>query len=261
MAMQDPSSGGTEGKGATTPSVVDAPAHIARMFRDGRFIEGVHYGRAYSDQQRLVLLKPGAELILATFGLFVDPTVTTERTANQFVYQCRSRAVRLDTNMAVAVGMGEASTAEDRLCWRAANKPEYEHAANHARRVVYPGNGEDPELQVRTNHADVGNTAIKLAKKRALVDLAMSLGASAVFTQDLDVLTQPERTAAPTRPTHISEAKLGLIRKLLKQSGWTEKALCAALGVASLAEIRYDDAPAAIAKAQQQQGPASKRRA
>jgi len=99
--------------------------------------------------------------------------------------------------------------------------------------------------QVRTNPADAANTILKMAEKRAKVDLALSFsGASDVFSQDLDDLaewlreketgavepTEPRgkasstkapqaKTASTPQTGKINEAQLGVLKTAIDSSG------------------------------------------
>ena len=91
----------------------------------------------------------------------------------------------------VGYGVGEASSDEDKYAWRAAVcREEFEATPEMDRRVRYKrgrGGSHYTVAQVRTSASDIANTVLKMAKKRALVDLALTAtAASQLFTQDLE---------------------------------------------------------------------------
>src|SRR5690606_20296729 len=80
-------------------------------------------------------------------------------------------------------------------------------------------NGAFAVKQVRTDPADVANTVLKMAKKRAQIDMTLTaLAASDIFTQDIEDLPEEMRDiadddAAPRQPrkagTSAPKAKSG----------------------------------------------------
>jgi peroxiredoxin family protein len=98
----------------------------------------------------------------------------------------------------VGAGVGECSSQEDKYAWRAALcDDEYDDTPENRRRVKYSKyQGKvEKKKQVRTNPADVANTILKMAKKRAQVDAVITCtAASDIFTQDIEDL--PEEVVA-----------------------------------------------------------------
>ena len=99
------------------------------------------------------------------------------------------------------IGIGEASSDEEKYKWRrAVNDAEFNTTPASRRREKH-GRGYDgkPDYtipQVRTNPADQANTVLKMAKKRSYTDLALTAtAASEVFTQD-----EPPNGAPPKPP-------------------------------------------------------------
>ena len=88
------------------------------------------------------------------------------------------------------VGIGECSTDEDKYRWRKVrNNPEWEDTPDIRRRTVHKNgrNGTYTVNQVRTNPPDQANTVLKMGKKRAMTDLALTAtAASEFFTQDIE---------------------------------------------------------------------------
>jgi hypothetical protein len=94
--------------------------------------------------------------------------------------------------------VGECSSQEEKYSWRAAVCPEEWDDTPESRRRTkysrYQGKVEKKQ-QIRTNPADVANTILKMAKKRAQVDAVITAtAASDIFTQDIEDL--PEELVA-----------------------------------------------------------------
>lgn len=154
--------------------------------------DGVHYGKIPGTNAKS-LWKAGAEKLMATFRLAGDPEVEDLSREGEIHYRVK---VRLSTHggQFVGAGIGECSSTEEKYAWRAAVSPkEWEATPENRRRIKYKRDGESK--QVRTNPADVANTILKMAKKRAQVDAVITCtAASDIFTQDIEDL--PEEVVA-----------------------------------------------------------------
>lgn len=226
--------------------------------------EGVHFGVIPGCQQPS-LYKPGSEALLSAFKVSVEPEVKEIRDGNHITYQVRCFGRHMATGILIGVGVGEASTAEDKYAWRAAVcDEEYEDTPEDKRRVKWnkgkwvdgkPSPGWSVK-QVRTNPADIANTVLKMAKKRAQIDLCLtSLAASDIFTQDVEDLPeefldgqapptkqnnryQPkEKSGAPAATGPLTEGQIKLIRAKLSQTQKAEADLCAQYQVGTLEEL------------------------
>lgn len=175
-----------------------------REVQDRVMVKGRHYG-LIRGTEKPTLYKSGAELLLMTFMIAPgDPKVEKTLTPDSIDYDVRIPALHQQTGVYLGFGIGCASSNEERYRWRAAvNQAEWRETPEDRRRKKYRRGG-GTTLQVRTNPADLGNTLIKMAKKRALVDLALTVcAASEVFTQDLeedDGHARPEADGAPADP-------------------------------------------------------------
>lgn len=158
---------------------------------------GVHYG-IIPGCKLPSLYKAGSEAILATFRIAVNPIVEDLSTYDCYRYRVTCQGV-LPNGEIVGAGVGECSTDEDKYRWRSAIVPaEYEATPEDRRRIKYSKptswNKEGITQQVRTNPADLANTVLKMAKKRAQIDLTLtSTGASDCFSQDLEDLPEEVR--------------------------------------------------------------------
>ena len=91
----------------------------------------------------------------------------------------------------LGAGMGEASSAEEKYKWRKAFDPEFNAAPENMRRKKFGYNKQKREqyeiLQVRTEPADLANTILKMANKRAKMAMTLNVtAASDCFNQDLE---------------------------------------------------------------------------
>jgi hypothetical protein len=155
-------------------------------------LKDTHYG-VIPGTKTPSLYKPGAEKIMATFRLSADPEVNDLSDGDQIRYQVKVRLVS-PTGVFVGAGIGECSSNEEKFKWRnAVCAEEYEEAAPDRKREKWnKGYKNEPAYkrkQIRTEPADLANTVLKMAKKRALVDAVLTAtAASDIFTQDIEDL-------------------------------------------------------------------------
>lgn len=154
----------------------------------------VHYG-VIPGTQKPTLYKAGSEKILATFRIAVDLDVEDLSRSDCFRYRVKARGV-LPSGEIVGCGIGECSTDEEKYKWRGVVCPaEWEATPEDRKRIKYVRvsnyNKEGMTQQIRTNPADLANTVLKMAKKRAQIDLTLTAtGASDVFDQDIEDLPE-----------------------------------------------------------------------
>jgi hypothetical protein len=171
--------------------------------------EGVHYGKIPGCGPKPTLLKPGAEKILATFHIGVELDIEEGQDEDHVHFRVTARGVHLPTGRSIGHGIGQASTSEEKYAWRGAVcDQEWEDADPLQRREKYLRSGSKIK-QVRTNPSDSANTVLKMAKKRAVVDLCLSATAcSDIFTQDIeDMQNGSFKPQAPAPPQRKSERK------------------------------------------------------
>jgi hypothetical protein len=151
-----------------------------------------HYGVIQGAGNKPVLFKPGAEMLLATFRIAVKPMVEDLSHGGEIRYRCHAQGVHMATDTIVGEGIGECSSGEEKYKWRAAVCPEeYDNTDPTRRRIKYRRHYRSGDIeqirQVRQESADQANTILKMAKKRAEVDLCLTaLACSDIFTQDLE---------------------------------------------------------------------------
>ena len=163
------------------------------------FKEDIHYGRIPGCGDKPTLYKPGAEKIASVFRLAITPVVTDLSTPDEIRYRVEARAVHWITGAVVGSGIGECSTREQKYQWRAALGREFSLTPADRRRIKFgkARDGSQDTEQVRTEPADLANTVLKMAKKRALVDCVLTVtAASDCFTQDIEDLPEEIRPKA-----------------------------------------------------------------
>jgi hypothetical protein len=166
------------------------------------FVVNHDYGVIPGTGNKPTLLKPGAEKLTKLLGLadtydFVDRTEDFEH--DFFNYTVRCRLVSMATGQIVAEGLGNCNSHESKYRWRWAwprDLSEPEKVGLKTRTLKGGG------VQYRVENDDVAslvNTIIKMAKKRAQVDAALSAGRlSEVFTQDLEDMAPTDEPAETT---------------------------------------------------------------
>lgn len=221
--------------------------------------EGVHYG-IIPGTKKPTLYKAGSEKILATFRIAVELDVEDLSTGDCFRYRVKARGI-IPTGEIVGCGIGECSTDEEKYRWRGTvNDREWNATPEDRKRIKYvkPTDwNKDGEIkQIRTNPADLANTALKMAKKRAQIDLTLTAtAASDVFEQDLDELP-PEyvegmqggkpKGKPPVDPPQsksgngktISEGQKKLIYAKLKEANIPPDNFCKAYQIAKIEELQ-----------------------
>lgn len=165
--------------------------------------EGTHYG-TIPGTKTPSLYKPGAEKLMATFRLAADPEVEQLGVGGEIHYRVKVN-IRSSSGVFLGAGIGECSSQEDKYAWRAAVcDEEFDLTPENRRRVKfskYQGRVEQKK-QVRTSPADVGNTILKMAKKRGLIDAVLTItAASDIFTQDIEDLAPEILQEMAERPT------------------------------------------------------------
>lgn len=141
------------------------------------------------------LYKPGAEQLMVTFRIAPEPIVEDLSTGDAIRYRVAVKGTSILTGAFLGTGIGECSSDEEKYRWRfAVCDAEFDATPEDKKRTKYKRDGSTMR-QIRTNPADLANTILKMAKKRAYVDLALTTtAASDIFTQDIEDL--PEEVAA-----------------------------------------------------------------
>lgn len=239
---------------ALTLQQIDQPLTVADMHHQVQLIQQIlaavmkpdtHYGVIPGTGDKPSLLKPGAEKIMATFRLSADPIVEDLGTDKFVRYRVTVRLTSPSGHF-VGAGIGECSSQEEKYCWRkAVCEAEFDEAPLELRREKWKKFWDrgQPRIvkwqQIKTEPADLANTVLKMAKKRALVDAVLTAtAASDIFTQDLEDLppelhgqgaqAKAQATAAPAGVAAQQPAAGGDGAQLIQQletiahSGWSK---------------------------------------
>lgn len=137
------------------------------------------------------LLKPGAEALCMAFRVADDYVVEDLSTPDAVRYRVKCIGSHQVAQAKLGEGMGEASSDEEKYRWRkAVCDEEFDETPANLRRIKY---GKDrngsfyKQKQIRTEPADMRNTVLKMALKRAKVGMTINVTAcSDMFSQDLE---------------------------------------------------------------------------
>jgi hypothetical protein len=199
------------GDRSLTAADIQSQVNLIQDVMRSVMFEGTHYGKIPGTNS-VSLYKPGAEKLMATFRLACDPEVEDLCRDGEIHYRVKVKVYSSGGTL-LGAGIGECSSQEEKYAWRApVCDEEFELTPENRRRFkfkkAYGGNKPEKQKQVRTNPADVGNTVLKMAKKRGLVDAILTVtAASDIFTQDIEDL--PEEVAAQiARPNRYASAPI-----------------------------------------------------
>lgn len=203
-------------------SARDIQQHVntIRQVMDQVMKPEVHYG-VIPGCKTPSLFKPGAEKIMATFRLSVDPVVTDLSDHDQIRYQVKARLLS-PSGVFVGCGIGECSSNEEKYKWRrAVCDEEFNDCPADRRREKWSKAYNKPaykQKQVRTEPSDLANTVLKMAKKRALIDAVLTAtAASDCFTQDVEDLP-PEYVDQDIAPEPVKAEKKPIVKTPIEDS-------------------------------------------
>ncbi len=203
------------------PSDVVAQVALIQQVMTDVMSDGEHYGTIPGCGNKPTLLQPGAEKLAMTFRMAPDyeiERVEMEGGHREVIVTCRLASI--ESGQLLGTGVGSCSTMESKYRWRTGPvEPTGEMVPSEywetrktdpagaqkllggpgrqakkvdgSWQIVIAGDRvENPDI------ADVYNTVLKMAKKRAFVDAVKSTtAASDIFTQDIEDL--PESAPAP----------------------------------------------------------------
>lgn len=244
-----------------TASQVRGHVQLIQQVMESVMKDGVHYG-TIPGTDKPTLLKAGAEVLMSTFRIAVDPQVEDLSSADEMRYRIRCIGTHQTSGIVMGAGIGECSSNEEKYKWkRTYNRKEFEATPEDRRRIKY---GKDYEIQqIRTEPADVANTILKMAKKRALVDFTLTaLAASDIFAQDLEDFpedirdngaeqkAQPPKVEMPkAKPkaeqpqadpnAKIQPGQVKVVQKALDRSKVQAEAFCTHFGIAAVTDLPF----------------------
>lgn len=203
--------------------------------------KGVDYG-VIPGTQKPTLLKPGAEKITKLMSLADTYIILrTEEDYDKpfFAYTVKCQLTSLKTNHLISEGMGQCNSKESKYRWRWVfdNELPPDVDKDTLKKQTGMSRWKKPYTRYRVENEDVFsqvNTILKMAKKRALVDAALSAGRlSEIFTQDVEdmrnnIPEQKEANAKPAKPKATKDQNMfkTIIKEKLiktaKELGYTE---------------------------------------
>jgi hypothetical protein len=241
---------------------IKAQVQIIQQVMKAVMEKDIHYG-IIPGTPKPTLYKPGSEKILATFHIGVDPEEQDLSTSDEIRYRVKAKAFSQVSGLPLGSGIGECSSNEEKYKWR---KPvcneEFDETPEDRKRIVwkkYQGTIQQ-QKQIRTNPADVANTILKMAKKRAQIDMTLTVtAASDIFDQDLEdlpegliqgngeqkpPLKEPQKKAPEQGSDKISEAQRKRFYAIAKKAGKEDQDikdyLFASYGIEHTADITRD---------------------
>jgi len=212
-----------------TASMVKAQVNLIQEVMAVVMKNGDHYGIIPGCGDKPTLLKPGAEKLCSTFRMAPDPVIEDLGDFDTARYRVTCRMLSQQAGSFLGAGVGECSSNEEKYRWKkAVCDEEWDETPDGRRNVWKRGKGGKgyQVKQVRTNPADVANTVLKMAKKRALIDAVLTItAASDIFAQDLE--DEPgavvEQTAKPEKK--ITKPQLNRLFAIAGTKGIDEDAI------------------------------------
>lgn len=180
-------------------AVSDMIQHIATVQEVMRAVmkPDVHYGKI-PGTDKPTLYKSGAEVLCMVFRIADTYEVTDLSTADMIRYRVNCIGRHQINAVVLGSGLGEASSGEEKYKWRKAIcKEEFDETPANLRRVKHArgkGGTTYKMEQIRTEPADLANTILKMANKRAKMAMVLNVtAASDCFAQDLEDMDEALR--------------------------------------------------------------------
>lgn len=179
-------------KSANPTAEVVAHAKTVQQVMQAVMKPNVHYGAIPGAGDKPTLLKSGAEVLCMTFRIADKYEVSDLSRDGVIRYRVNCIGERQQSGVPLGSGLGECSTDEEKYRWRkAVCAEEFEATPETHRRLKFgrKQGGHYTVQQVRTEPADLANTVLKMACKRAKIAMVLNVtAASDMFSQDLEDL-------------------------------------------------------------------------
>jgi hypothetical protein len=173
-------------------AVADIITHVAMVQEVMRAVmkPDIHYG-VIPGTDKPTLYKQGAEVLCMAFRVADTYVVEDLSTADTVRYRVTCTGNHQLTGVVLGSGMGEASSIEEKYKWRKAYDDEFNATPENLRRIK---KGKYTTKQVRTEPADLANTILKMANKRAKIAMTINVTACGdMFGQDLEDMDEALR--------------------------------------------------------------------
>lgn len=179
-------------RSANPTAEVVAHAKTVQQVMQAVMKPNVHYGAIPGAGDKPTLLKSGAEVLCMTFRI-ADRYEVSDLSSNGVVrYRVNCVGEHQLSGATLGSGLGECSTDEEKYRWRkAVCGAEFEATPETHRRTKFgrKQGGHYTVQQIRTEPADLANTVLKMACKRAKIAMVLNVtAASDMFSQDLEDL-------------------------------------------------------------------------
>lgn len=220
----------------------------------------VHYGAIPGAGDKPTLLKPGAEVLCMTFRIADRYEVDDMSRDGVIRYRVRCVGEHQMTGAMLGTGLGECSTDEEKYRWRkAVCKEEFDATPDNMRRVKFgrKQGGHYTAQQIRTEPADLANTALKMACKRAKIAMVLNVtAASDMFSQDLEDLDAElvRHLAEDERAEHMQTVRDEWIAKAIEATDEVSLRSIMKDGVKVFQSARDKDGYSQFANAVQRRG-------
>lgn len=227
-------------------------------------VKDLHFG-TIPGTDKDTLFQPGAETLLMTFRVAATFEVEDLSTHDCASYRVRCIGKHQVTGNLLGEGMGSCSSYEAKYKWQRAYGREFNATPEDRRRIKYGWDNKKREeyeiLQIRTEAADIDNTVLKMAVKRAKVAMAISVTAcSDLFSQDLEdeevrdakreqrkgptsgkPKTEPPKAKVDATNEKINANKVGFVLGELNNKGKSAADLCAHFKVDEVKLLNMSD--------------------
>ncbi|MCA0214562.1 MAG: hypothetical protein LCH79_15460 [Proteobacteria bacterium] len=171
--------------GSGRMAVADIISHVAMVQEVMKAVmkPDVHYG-VIPGTDKPTLYKQGAEVLCMAFRVSDTYSVEDLSTPDMVRYRVTCTGSHQISGTVLGTGMGEASSGEEKYKWRKAWDDEFDATPENLRRIKM---GKYKTKQVRTEPADLANTILKMANKRAKIAMTINVTACGdMFGQDLE---------------------------------------------------------------------------
>lgn len=179
-------------RSANPTAEVVAHAKTVQQVMQAVMKPNVHYGAIPGAGDKPTLLKSGAEVLCMTFRIADRYEVTDLSRDGAIRYRVNCVGEHQTSGATLGSGLGECSSDEEKYRWRkAVCVEEFEATPETHRRLKFgrKQGGHYTVQQVRTESADLANTVLKMACKRAKIAMVLNVtAASDMFSQDLEDL-------------------------------------------------------------------------
>jgi len=198
-------------------TTAQAKAELTKLqqFVSSVMVKDIDYGTIPGCGTKPTLLKPGAEKLNEIYGYAPEVDVVEKvedwKASPAFFNYLVKVSLRNRHGRIVAEGVGSCNSLEVKYKYRFERKWQTEKPGDGWERVTPKDKTKQPFWQLRLINeetAEIANTILKMAKKRALIDATLSATRSSeLFTQDIEDMSHGDPADAES---HGEDAKQGV---------------------------------------------------